>query len=126
MMSAESSTFRVGQEVCVTYYARVAEVGAEHTHRAGRVIRLETSAIPTGWIDPSQEGLTVTIVSEPLPVEPGMYWQADASGRQSTMGEYHTDGKEFHYLNGQGKWVDVGWGDPSGDEPIYPYAGTPF
>ena len=118
--------YRVGQEVLVSYYARVAEVGAGHPQREGRVIRLETTAIPTGWIDPASEGLTVTIVSSPLPTEPGMYWQMDASGKQGEMGDHHTDGKEFHYLNGQGVWVDVGFGFPTNDEPIYPLVQTPF
>jgi hypothetical protein len=125
-VTVESTTFRVGQEVCVSYYARVAEVGAEHPHREGRVIRLETNAIPTGWIDPSQEGLTVTVVSQPLPTVPGMYYEHEEGEGQRHMGEYHTDGKRFYYLNARGNWCDVGWGAPSGDEQLHPLVETPF
>lgn len=31
---------------------------------------------------------------------------------QDHMGYYHTDDYEFHYLNSNGNWVDIGWGDP--------------
>lgn len=123
-VTVESTTFRVGQEVQVTYRARVAEVGSEHPDREGRIIRLETNAIPTGWVDPRQEGLTVAIVTEPLPTIPGMYYEPISE--QEHMGKYHTDGKEFHYLNSDGNWCDVGWGTPSGDERLYPLVETPF
>ena len=126
-MTEEGRVFRVGQEVRVVHFARVAEIGLDYNPRGQGVIRLETNTAPTGWVDPAQDGLTIDIISEPLPIEPGLYWQADASGRQGTMGDHHTDGKEFHYLNGQGVWVDLGFGaPPSADEPIYRVEGAPF
>jgi len=123
-VATESNTFRVGQEVQVTYRARVVEVGSVHPPREGRVIRLETNAIPTGWVDPAQDGLTIAIVSQPLPTMPGMYYEF--VGGQDHMHERHTDGKEFFYLNAEGNWCDVGWGSPSGDETLYPLVETPF
>jgi len=123
-VTVESTTFRVGQEVLVSYRARVVEVGSVHPPREGRVIRLETNAIPTGWVDPAQEGLTIAIVSNPLPTIPGMYYEF--VGGQDHMHERHTDGKEFFYLNSEGNWCDVGWGSPSGDETLYPLVETPF
>lgn len=124
-VTVESTTFRVGQEVIVSYHARVAEVGSQHPYREGRIIRLETNAIPTGWIDPSQEGLSVTVISNPLPTVPGMYCTQEGVP-QSHMGDRHTDGKEFFYLNGDGNWCDVGWGVPSGDDRMHPLVETPF
>ena len=119
-------TYRVGQELQITFVARVAEVGALHDQQEGRIVRLETNANPTGWINPDDEALTIEVLTPPLPIDPGMYWQADAVGRQGTLGEQHTDGKEFHYLNGQGVWVDLGFGTPDADEPIYPLVENPF
>lgn len=36
-------------------------------------------------------------------------WKPD---NQDHMGEYHTDGYEFYYYNGDHNWVDIGWGSP--------------
>lgn len=109
-MTGESTTFRVGQEVRVTYTARVAEVGGPHAHREGRIIRLETSAIPTGWVDPTQEGLDIDVINEPLPTEPGMYSTPVEAMQSDVFGPHHTDGQEFYYLNTDGEWVDIGFG----------------
>lgn len=112
-MSAESRTFQVGQEVRVSYTARVAEVGGTHPHREGRIIRLETDAIPTGWVDPEQEGLSIEVTGVPLPDQPGLY--ARYVGRGGPNDLWTTDGQEFYYLNDHGNWCDLGWGGPSPD-----------
>lgn len=125
---SERGPYRVGQEVRVTYTARVAEVGEVHSHREGRVIRLESAAIPTGWIDPDQEGLDVEVIGNPLPTEPGMYWSQVKDGdSQGYMGNAHTDGKRFYYRNASLEWVDVGFGAPHPDDcPLNPLIDTPF
>lgn len=106
--------YRVGQEVEVTYRARVVEVGtgsdAGDTH--SQCIRLENERGKTGWIVPSHEAITVTVVSEPLPTEPGIYRMADPTAARDYVGPYHTGGYRFHYLNSDGNWADIGWGSP--------------
>jgi hypothetical protein len=91
----------------------VAEVGSEHTGRAGRIIRLETNAIPTGWVDPTQEGLDITVIHNPMPTEPGVYWTPNHQMSKKEYGEHHTDGMELHYLNSDGLWCDIGFGQPN-------------
>lgn len=83
--------------------------------------------MPLGWVDPEEVGLEV--IKQALPTTPGMYWRGvtDPEG-QAHMGKWHTDGREFHYLNAGGLWVDVGWGQPSpGDTlngPLYEQHGS--
>lgn len=117
-MTGESGTFRVGQTVRVTYTARVAEVGGTNPHGASRIIRLETDAIPTGWVDPSQEGLDISVIHTPMPTEPGVYWTLNNKMSKKEYGEYHTDGIEFHYLNTDGLWSDIGWGQPGSTQVL--------
>lgn len=109
-MTTESRTFQVGQEVRVSYTARVAEVGSTHPHREGRLVRLETSAIPTGWVDPEQEGLSIEVTSVPLPTQPGLY--ATFNPAKDDQGQWTFDGYQFYYLNSHASWCDVGWGQP--------------
>lgn len=119
----ESQTFRVGQEVEVTYRARVAEVDAGIGRpRAGVRLRLEALApAVTGWVEPSSfGGFSIKVVSEaPLPTEPGMYAKAVVREPRPAESEddfWETDGLEFFYLNEHGNWCDVGWGSPAKDD----------
>lgn len=111
--------YRVGQEVEVTYRARVAEVDPGIGRpRAGVRLRLEPLApAVTGWVEPeSFGGFSIKVVQEPLPTEPGMYAKVV---RRDEKNEWDTDGFEFFYLNRHGKWCDVGWGQPpSSDGPL--------
>jgi hypothetical protein len=105
--------YRVGQEVEVTYRARVAEVDAGIGRpRSGVRLRLEALApAVTGWVEPEAfGGFSIKVITPPLPTQQGMY--ARVVGRESDD-EYDTDGFEFYYLNAQGNWCDVGWGQPS-------------
>ena len=128
-MTAESGTFRVGQEVEVTSRARVAEVSTGSAGHAPPILRLEPldgsyNSPPGGWVDP--QAVTVSVTREPLPSKPGIYWCNDTD--QSSMTQWHTDGRQFHYLNTEGNWVDVGWGQPTvNDMPLNgPLVETPF
>lgn len=105
--------YRAGQRVRVTYEARVAEVSAgDSATNTPILLRLETEVGTTGWVNPDKEFLSVTILSQPLPTEPGLYgFQGDASWNDQSGG-YHTDGWQFYYLNTQKNWVDIGWGAP--------------
>jgi hypothetical protein len=107
--------YRVGQEVEVTYRARVAEVDAGIGRpRSGVRVRLEpVASVVTGWVDPEAKALTIKVLREPLPDEPGMYRMLMARGNQENMGTHHIDGYEFYYLNSDGNWCDVGWGQPA-------------
>lgn len=113
--SAESPTFRVGQEVQVSYRARVAEVIARSAVAdGGPALRLEPvdgthHSPPGGWVDPTQ--VIVEVTADALPDKPGIYWANDED--QHAMDRWHTDGKQFHYLNTSGQWCDVGWGQPN-------------
>lgn len=110
-MSAE---YRVGQEVEVTYRARVAEVVTGNPLPGSTLLRLEAvesgnyATPPGGWVSPV--AVNVTVVKEVLPTQQGMY--ALVVGRKQDD-EYDTDGFEFYYLNAQGNWCDVGWGQPT-------------
>jgi hypothetical protein len=44
-----------------------------------------------------------------LPTEPGVY--SLPATNQAHLGNWHTDGIELHYLNADGNWSDVGWGN---------------
>lgn len=52
-----------------------------------------------------------------LPTEPGMYRAFILNTVES--GLWHTDNSAFHYLNTNGKWVDIGWGNATpSDMPL--------
>lgn len=138
-MTGESRTFRVGQEVEVSYRARVVEV---HTGSAGEgqpILRLEAldshdyASPPGGWVAPDK--VTVVVVKEPFPTEPGLYAvqfeeTAEEHERHSrdTGRYYGSDGWEFFYLNTEGNWVDIGFGDPSESQAalLVPWRPLPF
>lgn len=107
--------FRVGQEVEVTFRARVAEVGTGRFDQGRSIIRLEGEEVPAGWLSP-EDVKSIRIVSSPMPTAPGLYRVIAADAKQANMGEFHTDGYEFHYLNTQGQWSDIGWGFPSSSD----------
>lgn len=109
-MPSSEGPYRVGQEVEVSYRARVEEVGTGHLDG---FVRLGTAAGTTGWVRPSREEFTVTVVREPLPEKPGLYRMKADDPKQAHMGLWHSDGYEFHYLNTQNNWVDIGYGTPS-------------
>lgn len=120
--------YRVGQEVEVTYGARVAEVYAGGD--GVPVLRLEPldhshASPPGGWVNP--QIVNVKVVQETLPTAPGMYWAADGPASQAHMGNDHTDGKRFFYRNASSQWVDVGFGAPHPhDCPLIPLTEGPF
>lgn len=107
--------YRVGQEVEVTYRARVAEVDAGIGRpRAGVRVRLEpVASVVTGWVDPEAKALTIKVMQEPLPSEPGMYAKTVLTPADDA---WNVDGFEFYYLNSHGNWCDMGWGQPSPDD----------
>lgn len=127
-MTEESPTFRVGQEVEVTYRARVDSV---HTGETGgktlRLVRPDGSAPPPwGWI--ATQFVTIEVRGSGLPTQSGLY-RRPLPAEEQTEDDYHSDGWEFHYLNSSGNWVDIGWGQPRKSEaeelegPLLP---TPF
>jgi hypothetical protein len=115
-MPQSEGPYAVGQEVEVSYRARVAEVVAGRDEGVPPLLRLEAlqshdySSPPGGWLSPAK--VSVKVIAEALPTTPGMYYMQSDDPRQEHMGAHHTDGHEFHYLNHQGNWVDVGWGQP--------------
>lgn len=108
--------YRVGQEVEVSYRARVAEVvpGGAADGSGAPLLRLEAvqsgdySTPPGGWLSPAR--VNVKVVQEALPATPGLYAKAVTSDPED---EWDPDGFEFYYLNNRGNWCDVGWGAPS-------------
>lgn len=59
-----------------------------------------------GW------NLFVPVPPQPeLPTEAGAY--SAPTGAQSELGAWHTDSVEIHYLNADGNWCDMGWGQPT-------------
>jgi hypothetical protein len=54
--------------------------------------------------------------------KPGMYVTDDLDqGSKERDGEYHFDSQEFYYLNSEGNWCDVGWGnEPPYGAMLYP------
>lgn len=114
-MAEGEGRFRVGQEIEVTFRARVDTIGSIST--GGMDPHLLVSASLFGnngdegktWIDPD-EAQTLRVVRQVLPTKSGMYTKH--TGGIPFDDEFHTDGKEFYYLNSLGKWCDVGWGMP--------------
>lgn len=115
--------YRVGQEVEVTVRARVAQVFPGPAGGSEAMVRLEVEEPnpPLGWIDPNR--VTVTVVRDSLPTEPGLYAYATQESDEEKVrlskdaGAYYgQDGWKFFYLNEAGNWADIGWGDPSPSE----------
>lgn len=118
------SEYRRGQEVEVSYRARVVETIAGSPDGTAPALRLEPidrshHSPPGGWVDPSI--VNVKVLRQPLPTAPGIYWKV--ADDQKHMGDYHTDGREYHYLNSVGLWVDIGWGGPHESEDGSKYHG---
>lgn len=119
-MASSEGPYRVGQEVEISYRARVAEVIPGRTDGMPPLLRLEAlgsgdySSPPGGWLSPTK--VDVKVVREAMPSEPGLYRLKSSDPTQAHMGEWHTDGYEFHYLNTEGNWSDIGWGFPSGSD----------
>jgi hypothetical protein len=78
---------------------------------------------PGGWV--STTSVDVTIVGEAMPKAPGLYWQ-ETEEDQVSLGNFHTDGREFYYLNTSKEWVDIGFGFPSTDRPFNRMDDVPF
>jgi hypothetical protein len=66
--------------------------------------------VPTGWVDPEQDGLSIEVTSVPLPSQPGLYAIFDPN--YDGGDKWAHDGHSFYYLNSHGNWADVGWGGP--------------
>jgi hypothetical protein len=126
---SEEGPYRTGQVVRVSYDARVAEVSAGVADAGGRLVRLEPveAAAATGWVDPTAPGITIDVIAEAPPLDPGVYWQNDDPSVQSNMSHWHTDGKAFFYRNASGYWADMGWGtEPDQREPLNRLVDMPF
>lgn len=123
MSDRPQGPFREGQTVRATFDGRVVKV--VYTGRAEEVAGLHIIRSDTGfreylYVD---EGISIEVLEEPAPTEPGVYW-ARTTDREDE--EYGFDGRRFYYLNEKGNWCDMGWGHPDRTEVLVPYARGPF
>jgi hypothetical protein len=115
--------YRVGQEVEVTYRARVAEVGTRGVDGVVDLLRLESDVSAVGWVDPHIIG--VEVIRGSLPIEPGVY-RKQGPVPKNFEDAHHTDSWEFYYLNCDGFWSDLGWGEPTPGDALVALHPLPF